>query len=64
MHIYLIHSNVEQSIIYYDLNNLRKVTEIINTHMKPISSFRHFSDEVNKRDLIMSVSCDDNNIKI
>ena len=62
--LYLIHSDVEQSIICYDLNNLRKVTELKYTHMKPISSFRHFSDEKNKKDLIMSISCDDNSIKI
>ena len=62
--LYLIHSNIEQSIISYDLNNLKKVVELKNTHMRPISNFRHYFDEINKRDLVMTISCDDNNIKI
>ena len=62
--LYLIHSNYEKSIISYDLINLNLISEIKNAHNAPISNLKYYFDEIVKRDLIMSISCDDNNIKI
>ena len=62
--IYLIYANVNKSIISYDLKNYQKISEIKNAHNKYITNFRHFFDKKNKRDLLMSVSSMDNNLKI
>jgi len=62
--LYLIYSNKNKSIICYDLNEKRKIKELKHYHNEYISNFRHYLDEVNKRDLIMSISGEDNNIKI
>jgi len=51
-------------MISYDLNNKRKINELKNIHNEYITNFRHYLDEINKRDLVMSLSRDDNNIKI
>ena len=62
--LYLIYSNKKKSIICYDLNNQYIITKIKNCHNKYISNLRHYLDEKNKRDLVMSISFKDNNIKI
>jgi len=51
-------------MISYDLNNQKKINEIKNIHDEYITNFRHYLDEINKRDLVMSLSRNDNNIKI
>ena len=61
---YLIFANKEKSIISYDLNNFQKITEIKNAHNKYITNYRHFYDKKNKRDLLISISAIDNNLKI
>ena len=62
--LYLIYSDINRSMISYDLNNKRKINEIKNIHNEYITNFRHYLDEIYKRDLIMSLSRTDNNIKI
>ena len=62
--LYLVYSNKEKSIISYDLKNFQKICEIKNAHNKYITNFTHTFDKMNKRDLIMSISPVDNNIKI
>ena len=61
---YLIYTNTTFSIIIYDLNNNQKIIEIKNAHKVYITNFRHHFDKIGKRVLIMSVSRNDNNIKI
>jgi WD40 repeat protein len=61
---YLVFANLEKSIISYDIKNSQKICEIKNAHNNYIINFRHFYDKKNKRDLLMSVSSFDNNIKI
>ena len=61
---YLVFSSLEKSIISYDIKNSQKICEIKNAHNNYIINFRHFYDKKNKRDLLMSVSSFDNNIKI
>ena len=61
---YLIFSNKNKSIISYDLINNKKAIEIKKAHKNYITSFRHINDLINKRDLIISISCNDNDIKL
>ena len=62
--LYLIYSNKDKSIICYDLININKINEIKKAHDNYITNFRHNFDNLNKRDLILSISCDDNNVKL
>ena len=62
--LYLIYANKKKTIISYNLISQKTILKIKNAHKKSISNFRHYLDEINKRDLVMSISCEDNNIKI
>ena len=62
--LYLIYSNEIMSIIFYNLVTYQKINEIKKAHNKFISNFRYYLDRYNKRDLIMSISSIENNIKI
>ena len=62
--LYLIYSNEEQSIICINLNNNQKICEIKKPHKNMISNFIYYLDTKNKRDLLISISCFDNNIKL
>ena len=62
--IYIIYSNKNRSIISFNLIKKKKIAEIKNAHEKDISNIRHCLDIINKRDLIISVSAEDNNIKL
>ena len=65
--IYLIYSTLNRSIISYNISNknINQIfTEIKNAHDDYIDNFRHTYDSKNKRDLILSLSSGDNNIKI
>ena len=62
--LYLIYSNYQKSIITYNLINNNKINEIKNAHNMFITNFRHYIDKNNKKDLIISISSDDNNIKL
>ena len=61
---FMIYSTKNKSIICYDLEKEKKVKEIKNCHNKYITNFRYYLDDLNKRDLIMSISYEDNNLKI
>ena len=63
-YFYLIFSNKNKSIICYDLMEEKIVIELKNCHKEHITNFRHFSDKKNKRDLILSLSYMDKNIKL
>ena len=62
--LYLIYSNRNKSIICYDLIKFQKINEIKNAHSEYITNFRHYFDKQNKRDLVMSISAINNNLKI
>ena len=62
--LYLIYLSKSLSIICYNLNDQKKIIELKKAHNTYITNFIHYLDEINKRDLIMSVSKNDNNIKI
>ena len=62
--LYLIYSNLDNSIISYNLIENKKIIEIKNSnYWSYITNFRHYLDQIEKRDLIMSISYD-NTIKI
>ena len=63
---YLIYSNKNKDILFYDLEKNKIIKERKNAHNEYISGFRHYLENniYNKRDIIMSVSCKDNNIKL
>jgi len=53
------------SIISYNILNNQKVIEITNAHNNShISKFRHYLDQKNRRDLLISISDYDNTIKL
>ena len=60
----LVFVNKKNSIISYNINTNQKINEIKKAHDIIITNFRHYLDEINKRDLIMSISRNDNNVKI
>jgi len=61
---YIIYSNEFKSIICFNLEQSKKTCEIRNAHTEYINSFNHFYDRKNKKDIVMSVSFLDNNIKL
>lgn len=60
---YLVYFSGDYSISCYDLISKIKINEIKNCHSKIILSLNHIYDDLNKKDLILSIS-DDNNIKV
>ena len=62
--IYLIKKDKINSIVTYNMSENKKINEIRNAHHELITNFRHYSDKANKRDLIISISSKDNNIKL
>ena len=64
--LYLVYTTQEKSIIIYDILDEVQIFEIKNSteDNKQITNFRHFFDEYNKRDLIMSIIGIKNCIKI
>jgi len=61
---YLIYANSKRSIISFNLSDNKKINEIKKAHNRDITNFRHFLDKINKRDLIISISLSDNNLKL
>jgi len=62
--LYLIYADKNNSIICYNILDNIKVIEKKKSHNNFISNFRHYLDSTNIRDLVMSISADDNNIKV
>ena len=60
----LIYPNKNKSIISYNLTSNNNFNEIKNAHNYYITNIRHYFDLINKRDLILSISYEDNNLKI
>ena len=60
----LIYANESKSIISYNLINNKKIKELKHAHENFITNFRHYLDNINKRDLILSISDKDNNLKL
>ena len=61
--LYLIYANKKRSIISYDAISNQKINEIKNAHEDYITNFRHCLSN-NKKDLFLSISSLNNNIKL
>jgi uncharacterized protein YdcH (DUF465 family) len=61
---YLIYINKKNSILSYDMINNKKLNEIKKAHKQSITNLRYYLDIINKRDLFLSISCYENNIKL
>ena len=62
---FLIFASENASIICFNLNNNQIISEIDNAHEKEyITNISHFYEKKYKKDIIMSVSGDNNNIKL
>jgi len=59
----LVYSN-QKSIFTFNIIDKKKINEIRNAHDDFISNFRYFFDKNNKRDLIISISPSNNNLKL
>jgi len=62
--IYIVFSNKEKDIICYDFTKNKVVNQIKKAHKDYITNFRYYLDNKNIRDLILSLSADEKNIKI
>ena len=60
----IVYSTKSKSLICYDLLNCIILVEINNCHKTYITNIRYFLDKINKRDLIISISDRDNNLKL
>ena len=62
--LYLVYSTKKKSMICYDIKNKVLLSEMKNCHLGYITGIRHFADKLNKIDIIMSISNEENNIKL
>ena len=62
--IYMIYTNKNRSIISYNILNNEIINQVKKSHNEYISNFKHYLDKINRRDLLISVSAKDNNIKL
>ena len=62
--LYIVYTDNFKSIICINLLNNQKINEIKNAHNSIISNLKYYLDTINKRDLIISISSDDNNLKL
>ena len=62
--LYLVYSNKNKSIIIFDLIKEYKIKEIKNCHDEEITNFSHFLNKEDKQDLFISISANDNNLKL
>ena len=62
--LYLVYSTEKKSIVFYNMINNQKIAEIKTSHKFGITNFTYYLDNFNKRDLIISISGEDNNLKL
>ena len=62
--LYLIYSNINNSLISYNLNKQKIITKLKKTHYYNITNIKHYLDKIKNRDLIMTISYEDNNVKL
>jgi len=64
--LYLIYTTKDKnnSIVVYNILNNQKINTIKYAHYKPISNFRYYCDKECNRELLLTISAQNNNIKI
>jgi len=60
----LVYATKEKSIIFHNINERTDISKIFKAHKSFITNFKYIYDRDNNRDIIMSISKKDNNIKI
>ena len=60
---YIVYADKFYSIIFLNLTTNQIINEIKHAHNDNITYFSHYFDEINKRDLLISISEDDNDLK-
>ena len=61
---YLIYLTEKNSIVFFDIIDNKPIIKIKNAHQFYITNIRHCVDNNNRRDLIITISLEDNNIKL
>ena len=61
---YLIYFYKFKNIIFYNIIQKKATNQIKKAHKKFIINIKHYLDKINKRDLLISISSADHNIKI
>ena len=62
---YLVYATEQYSIHFYNLNEQKLVKEIQNAHCEEqITNFRHFVDDIKKRDILMSIAANIKNVRL
>ena len=61
--LYLIYTNENKSLISFNIIENNLINEIKNAHNEYITNIRYYYNKTNKRDLILSISCNDNILK-
>ena len=62
--LYSLYSNKNNSILCFNILDNKKIIEIRKPHKEKITNFRHHLDDYNERDLLLSISSKDNNLKV
>ena len=60
---YLVYVDKFNNIVFYDLNDNKTTCKIKNSHNENIFYIRYYLDKINKRDLLLTIS-HENNIKV
>jgi len=60
----IVFASQNKSIILFNLVNNKIINEIKNAHEYYVTNFRYHFDNINKRDLLISISGEDNNLKL
>ena len=61
---YLVYTSKNYSIICFDLYHKKRIAEIKKINKELITSFRHYIDEISKKDLVLTISSMNNNLRI
>ena len=61
---YLIYATRNKSIVSYNLNYEKKITEIKNAHKDDITNFRYYHQKKNNKNIIITTSGANQNIKL
>ena len=62
--IYLFKHDIINSIVCFNVLENKKIIEIRKAHSELVTNLRHYLDKPNKRDLMISISSKNNNIKL
>ncbi len=63
-YLVLIYCDYENRMISYDLERFKVFNKVDNKHSEMVQCIKHFKDEKNKKDLIISISPDNYNLKL